>query len=677
MKQTAGTTFASAASPLYTKSHKRTSRPDAPLLGVSSQTQSTKKVRLDSFGAFRSGSSPKMFALPSSCKPRSLGKVQRKSITRFLTKVSLKVKRGKFVELKPQQPDEFRPIQVISDYYCGSFEESGSMSYKNCVAESRYSLDEEIFLSNRMESDADDSMSFTEEKKLDTNTRLTPLSFDDTQVTNHFRTSSRGVEFSFHKALSPRIISSSTSQEAHALFPPGSLDDMLPINSLMSLDLEDFRSLPPDVNISHSKAAADEVPHNSSEGDVNRRKFDEILDIIMSTPPRTASTRCSLTKKNHSLPRRHSSSDESDVVQLPETAQIDTTDGREDSMNRDQMRRFDSSDSIPSLSGDADALDQTPADNINPLPTSTKDAADSTIAWGCLAALLGSPAPSSARKQKKRTPVNLWQYDTYPDEDLDAICLLQNDKELVNEMQTLNLVANDDDDWSIPLCEDLVREVDDSFGVDVPTTPTRVKSIADSTLAWGVLGAILGSPAPLSVLKKNCAPKKQDYLWNNCEENDLPPEIEGRDDVDDECDVLCAPIDLTELVEADEQVNILTQSIELQGGDRRDESVESVFAWTALGMLMGSPAPRSVCKKRRKESKVVAKNLWIDFESIGDDVLETVPCISPDEEDYSLNTECRLFSRKWLDAQDLNYVPSLSITPSLSGTSDEEDVESL
>jgi hypothetical protein len=230
-------------------------------------------------------------------------------------------------------------------------------------------------------------------------------------------------------------------------------------------------------------------------------------------------------------------------------------------------------------------------------------------------------------------------------------------------MRTLNLIADDDDDLSVPLCEDLMPEVSDSFDVDVPTTPARMKSkdIADLTLAWGVLGAILGSPAPLSVSKKS-ATKKKVHLWNDRKE-DLPPEIEGKDDKDD-CDVLCPPIDLTELVEADEQENILTGPfIELQDEDRREKSAESVLAWTALGMLLGSPAPKSVCRKSRKESNVVARNLWKDFESIRDDALDEVPNISPDEEDYSLNTECHL--------------SSLSTTPSLSGTSDEEDGDSL
>jgi len=638
-----------------------------------------------------------MFALSPLNKQRSLGKVQRKSITRFLTKLSLKVKRGKFVQLKPQQQEELPSGNVISDDSHGSIEASGSMSYK-CAAKSSDSLAEVIVLDSTMEYDSDDSMSFIEEKKLNMDARLTTLSFDDTEVVNHFRSSS-GVEgFSLHKALFPRVNSSNTSQEARSLIPSLSLDDMLQITSFLSLDLEDFRSSPHDDNARQCAAAVDEVPQYVSEEDVNRRKFydmletvvstpsrpeirgkyNDILDKVATTPPRPASTWCSPAPTSpHPAPQ--SSCDESDGVELPETAQLDSSEGQEDSMNGDQMRRSDSSDSIPSLSGGADAWDRTPTDYNIAAPTSRDDAADSAIAWGCLAALLGSPAPSFARKQKKRTPLNLWQDDASLGEGLQDICLPQNDDELGNEMRALNLKADDDYDSSIPLCEDLVPDVGDLYSFGFPTTLTRVtskKDITDSTLAWGVLGAILGSPAPSSVSKKR-ATRKRENLWEVCEEDDMPPEIEGRDYNEDACDDLSAPIDLTEL-EADEQVNVLAdQYVELQEGDRGKESAKSLLAWTAIGIFLGSPAPKSVCKKGRKETGEVAKNLWKDFESIGDNGLDTVPFISPDEEDDSLATECRIIAENWLGGQDQDCVPSLSRTPSLSGTSDEEDGYSL
>jgi hypothetical protein len=654
-KQSVGiATFAAATSPLISpissKNHKRTCHPEEPLLGVTGQSQSTKKMRLgDSSKAFRSGSPEKMFALPSTGKQRIFGKLQRKSIARFLTKVSLRVKRGKFAELKRPQPDILPSREVRSDDDCECIE---AMIYEKCASESSVSPDKVFDLNSTMDySDTDDSMSLIEQNELNMNTRLTPLSFDDTQVTNHFRISSERDDFSLNKALSPRLNSANISQETDTHVPSVCLDDMLQIADFLPSDFDDSQSLPPDDNISHFEAHVHGGSQNSSKEDVNRREFNEILDLIIR------SRRCSLA---------HSSSEESHVVDLPEIPQMGGTEGQDNLMNGDQMRRSNSSESIPSLSGDADDLDRcTPTNNIIPDPTSTNDAADSAIAWGCLAALLGSPAPISARKQKKRLPANLWQDETSPDDDIDAICLLQDDFEVVNEMGTLNLIADDDDDLSIPFSEDPMPDVGDSVDMDVPTTPVRVKpkNIADSTLAWGVLGAFLGSPAPRSVSKKS-ATKKECHIWNDCEE-DVPPEIEGQYEDEDDCDVLCAPIDLTELVDGDEEDSILAgPSTELQDGYKGEESAESVLAWTALGMLLGSPAPMSVCKKSsRKKSYVVAKNLWKDFESIGDEALDSVPFISPDQEDYSLNTE--------------RHPSPFSITPSLSGTSDDEDGDSL
>ncbi|KAL3779455.1 hypothetical protein ACHAW5_006450 [Stephanodiscus triporus] len=686
------TTFAAAASPLSspisTKKHKRTSRPDVPLLGV--KGPSTKKPRLASFKVFPPEFPSKMFAMTSSGK-KSLGKVQKNSITRILKKVSLKVKRGKFALLKPHQQEELPPGHVTSDDSCGS------------IADEVFVLDSTM---DSMDTDTDD-MSLSEVKKLNMDVRLTPLSFDDTQVTNHFTSSSGGEDFTLHKSLSPRVDSTNTSQEAHSLVPSLSLDDMLKITNFLSLDLEDFiledfQSLPHDDNevARHCEAVVDKDHQFHREEDENRgkfndvlesvmntpprpeirRKFNDVLEKVMSTPPQPAPTRCSLVSNPPpSPPFPQSSGDESGGVDLPETTQIDSPEGQEYLINEDQIRRSDSSDSIPSLSGGPNGRDQALTDNIIAAPISTNDAADSAIAWGCLAALLGSPAPSSARKQRKRIPVNLWQDDASLGEGLDSICLPQDDCELRNELRALNL--NDDDltasdDCSIPSCEDLVRDVGDSCNLDFPTTPSRLsskKGIADSTLAWGVLGAILGSPVPSCVSKKSAA-KKRGNLWDDGEEEDVLPEIEGHDDNQDESDFLSAPIDLTELVEADEQVIILAgESIESQEGDSGRESAESVLAWTALGMLLGSPAPKSVCKKSRKESEEAAKNLWKDNKGFGDDALDTVPFISPDEVDESIATECHLRAEKWLDGQDQESVPSLSRTPSLSESSDEED----
>jgi len=194
------------------------------LLGVTSPSHSAKKTCLDSC-TVSSPSSTTMFFLSSSSKKRSIGKVKKRSIISFLAKVSLKVKQGKFAQLKPQQQEEVSSGHVTSDDVRGSIDTSGSMSYK-CAAESSDSLDEVFLHNSTMDADSDDSMSL-EETKLNMDSRLTPLSFDGTQVTNHFKSSSGGEDFSLHKVLSPRVDPSNPRQEAHLLAPSMDLDDLL------------------------------------------------------------------------------------------------------------------------------------------------------------------------------------------------------------------------------------------------------------------------------------------------------------------------------------------------------------------------------------------------------------------------------------------------------------------
>ncbi len=140
---------------------------------------------------------------------------------------------------------------------------------------------------------------------------------------------------------------------------------------------------------------------------------------------------------------------------------------------------------------------------------------------------------------------------------------------------------------------------------------------------------------------------------------------------------MSAPIDLSELVEVDDQGILVGQSTALQQGDSRNESAKSFLAWTALGMLLDSPAPKSVCKKSKKESEESARKCRNDFKTVGDFTSDTVPVISPDDEGDSTAKECRTLAEKWRCGQDQDSVISHSRTPSLSGIYDEEDGDSL
>ena len=308
--------------------------------------------------------------------------------------------------------------------------------------------------------------------------------------------------------------------------------------------------------------------------------------------------------------------------------------------------------------------DQAPVNNSMLDLTITKDAADSVIAWGCLVALLGSPAPRSVRKQKKQTPVTSLAEDDIND---CILCYLPqgDDDGLENDVQALDLnVQYDDTADDIPSIGDLAPdEAVDYF----PTTPMRAqRDIADSTLAWSIVGAILGSPAPSVVSRKRSQTTHATLL------DDSPvPEIEDQYDLNDDA------IDMTELVHADEDANVMAvNTIKLGNGGDGNENVESVLAWTALGMLLGSPAPKSVCKKKIDVgSEVVAKNHWTDFDAAaGNDHLDEVPVISINDEDINpFFMECQKSAQFWLDgcSHDQDSVPSLSRT--MSGASDGED----
>lgn len=323
----------------------------------------------------------------------------------------------------------------------------------------------------------------------------------------------------------------------------------------------------------------------------------------------------------------------------------------------------DSIDSIPSLLLDADnAWDQAYNGILDPTVI-TKNAVDSAIAWGLVAIWdLLPPAPRSVRKHKKEAPVTA----VVEDDINDCIpCILpQGDNDgLENNLQTLNLnIRHDDtsDDISIPSCGDFVPDV---VGDNFLTTPTRAqRDIADSTLAWSIVGAILGSPAPSVVSKKRSARKLVTLLDDsNVNDDSSVPEIEDQYDLNE-------ALDMTELVEADEDaVDTVVKSINMEKGGDGNDNAESVLAWTALGMLLGSPAPKSVCKKKIGVGSVlVAKNLWKDFYATERNYpLDEIPVISIDDEDINpFSIECQKSAQFWLDecSQDHDSISSLSIS---------------
>jgi hypothetical protein len=196
---------------------------------------------------------------------------------------------------------------------------------------------------------------------------------------------------------------------------------------------------------------------------------------------------------------------------------------------------------------------------------------------------------------------------------------------------------------------------------------------------------LLGSPAPkpLALNTKKGRKGTSKNLWEDeCEAateddlNNLLPEIgeeveDGSaacedempkfDDIqsatsetsDQEDRLSAASIDMKELADASEEVDVAQ-------GSCHKESADSVLAWSALGMILGTPAPKSVSKKKVKNSS--SKNLWDDGTASSDveldGLLDAVELECTDVEGIPTSV-----------AYDEEDIDTHSI-PSLSGTSD-------
>ncbi len=128
----------------------------------------------------------------------------------------------------------------------------------------------------------------------------------------------------------------------------------------------------------------------------------------------------------------------------------------------------------------------------------------------------------------------------------------------------------------------------------------EVDDVADSVLIVGFLGAVFGSPAPKAVQKKKDA--SASILWYDEEAKvddqfDLVKELEALD--------MCSD-NITSDYDSIPDLNL-----------KNNEDVDSALAWSALSLLLASPAPASVTKKSRRKEDNVAK-LW-EFDE-GEDI---------------------------------------------------------
>jgi len=358
--------------------------------------------------------------------------------------------------------------------------------------------------------------------------------------------------------------------------------------------------------------------------------------------------------------RGYKGDDLDDIISLPQDHNdfVDECESLDECTEQDLVNAPDNC-SIPSVSWEADEDEDTipNIDNVTEVstpslatPTKSKEAADSTLAWTLLGAVLGAPAPCITKKKTKKEHVNLWK-----DDDEESSGILPEIDEQENEIPVLELddaledLADGADNCSLPSISSEAHMNEDIESIlEVPLSSSEQvlsKQAADSTLAWTVLSAILGSPAPKSLLdildNKKRARKTCVNLWgDDREETDqLPDIVDDGDDLDELLTKFQALnlSSLEDVVDATDNFSIPSMSSEVQIEDEEDEedtipnvddaddvedvpfclltpknpkdAADSTLAWTILSAVLGSPAPSSVTKKKTKKEHV---NLWQD-----------------------------------------------------------------
>eukprot|EP00569_Conticribra_weissflogii_P001516 CAMPEP_0171353988 /NCGR_PEP_ID=MMETSP0878-20121228/44474_1 /TAXON_ID=67004 /ORGANISM="Thalassiosira weissflogii, Strain CCMP1336" /LENGTH=841 /DNA_ID=CAMNT_0011859945 /DNA_START=66 /DNA_END=2592 /DNA_ORIENTATION=- len=152
-----------------------------------------------------------------------------------------------------------------------------------------------------------------------------------------------------------------------------------------------------------------------------------------------------------------------------------------------------------------------------------EDVADSVVAWGLLAALMGAPAPPAVMVQDKKLSsearINLWQdgdcsnYDEIED--------IMASSQVTDDGFGRFEVCYDSDDMSIPslfAAEAHIEDTRTAYEFNTFTNKERgstaTKDAMESSIAWCSLAALLGSHAPSSVIQYMNATKKTNTVEN-------------------------------------------------------------------------------------------------------------------------------------------------------------------
>lgn len=358
---------------------------------------------------------------------------------------------------------------------------------------------------------------------------------------------------------------------------------------------------------------------------------------------------------------------------------------------------------------------------VSQKPTNNDTAADSVLVWGLLGAVLGSPAPKAVQRKKKQSdimPVNLW-HDGTVDEDCDDLVSLSEgsddgfvaESSLEQRLGNLLSLSQDEIDEgeylddlegdegastdSIPskseiFTEDVLPEIAD---ITSPTTERSTKELAGSTVAWAALSMLLGSPAPVSV-----ATKTEKRVIKNLWQDERADDDEVFNDDDslnlDELSLSDLRLDdnhkqsddnsVPSIVSCDGEFSEAFDDGKKEAGfyddfqtsppkQQNDKELADTLAFTALSMLLGSPAPSSITKKDKR----VVKNLWKD--SCGEDEDEIISLTQSESfsldasaEDGALIDDIAIVDCTFLGEEvvsdDISSIPSL-----MEGSDDGDD----
>mmetsp|Transcript_30980 Transcript_30980/g.59428 ORF Transcript_30980/g.59428 Transcript_30980/m.59428 type:complete len:756 (-) Transcript_30980:239-2506(-) len=289
-----------------------------------------------------------------------------------------------------------------------------------------------------------------------------------------------------------------------------------------------------------------------------------------------------------------------------------------------------------------------------------EDVADSVVAWGLLAALMGAPAPPAVMVQDKKLSsearINLWQdgdcsnYDEIED--------IMASSQVTDDGFGRFEVCYDSDDMSIPslfAAEAHIEDTRTAYEFNTFTNKERgstaTKDAMESSIAWCSLAALLGSHAPSSVIQYMNATKKTNTVENEdgaFVTDDIPDLPHTQEDT------IAANFLSSELLNYESVFTDFTaEPIDIESS--RKDVEDSVLAWSALAALLGSPITEIAYRRTHQCERQSPKNLWVENDADEDDIDMISLPTSSDEDSFIGTVEC-------LDGEEveLHNIPSLN-----------------